>query len=355
VRTPVTVAVVCGANGLGDALARGFDRLPQASLRWICDDVKRSASIGYGPETAWTMDFDELLQDEDLDAIAFASPGQAEPWRALAALEAEKHVFVDGPLRCSSSDAERLVAAATQGNRTLLAQTPALLRPEVLRLHRLIGRGALGEIYYLHARRFALRPDGEFDLLRDLGLDLVALALDLIGDEPVETSATGESYVGNERPDVVFATLRFATGINAHVHLSCLEGESAERISVVGSKAAAVLDVSDPSRALSVYANGAAPSVFEELPIEPGDRIAYRPAPDDSLRLACSRFVSAVRSHGDVSVGREAAAALAVVEALEQSCRHRGAAESVASRSAQEGKVVAFRAGGVTSVTRQLS
>ena len=354
-RTPVTIAVVCGANGLGDVLARTFDRLPQASLRWICDDVKRTASIGYGPETAWTMDFDELLQDEDLDAIAFASPGQAEPWRALAALEAEKHVFVDGPLRCASADADRLVGAATRGNRSLLAQTPALLRPEVLRLHRLIGRGGLGEIYYLHARRFALRTEGDFDLIRDLGLDLVALALDLLGDEPVEATATGESYVGGERPDVVFSTLRFATGINVHMHLSCLEGESAERISVIGSKATAVLDVSDPARALAVYANGAAPSVFDELPIEPGDRIAYRQAPDDSLRLACSRFLTSVRSQGEASVGREAAAALAVVEALEQSCRNRGAAEPVASRTAPEGKVVAFRTAGGSGVTRQLS
>ena len=354
-RTPVTVAVVCGAGGLGDALARSFDRLPQASLRWICDDVKRRASIGYGPETAWTMDFDELLQDEDLDAIAFASPALAEPWRALAALEAEKHVFVDGPLRCPSADADRLVAAATRGNRSLLAQPPALLRPEVLRLHRLIGRGGLGEIFYVHAQRHSLTPAKELDLIRDHGLDLVALALDLLGDEPYEVLATGESYLGRDRPDVVFSTLRFATGINVHLHLSCLEGATAERISVVGSKAAAVLDVSDPERGLSVYANGAAPSVFDELPIEPGDRISYRQEPDDSLGLACSRFVTAVRSHAEVSVGREAAAALAVVEALEQSCRNRGASEPVASRSASEGKVVAFPAAGFTTVTRQLS
>ena len=73
-RTPVTVGVVCGANGLGDALARTFDALPQATLRWICDDAKRASSIGYGPSTAWTRDFGELIWDESLDAVAFSSP-----------------------------------------------------------------------------------------------------------------------------------------------------------------------------------------------------------------------------------------------------------------------------------------
>lgn len=354
-RTPVTVGVVCGANGLGDALARTFDQLPQATLRWVCDDVKRQASIGYGPETAWTMDFDELLQDEDLDAVAFASSGLAVPGRVLAALEAEKHVLVDGSLRCASADADRLVAAAMHGNRRLLAPAPALLRPEVLRLHRLIDRGALGEIFYIHAHRYALRPESELDLLRDLGLDLVALALDLLGDEPYEATATGESYLGRDRPDVVFSTLRFATGIGVHLHLSCLEGESAERLSVVGSRATAVLDVTDPELALSVYVNGSTPTVFDEFATEPGDRIAFRQAPDDSLRLACTRFLTAVRSNGEASVGRESAAALAVVEALEQSCRNRGSAEPVASRVAPEGKVVAFRTPDVTTVTRQLS
>ena len=343
-RTPVTVGVVCGSNGLGDALARAFDELPQATLRWICDDAKRVSSIGYGPATAWTMDLDELLQDEDLDAVAFASSELAGPGRALAALAAEKHVFVDGPLGSSSAEADKLVAAAGKGNRRLVARAPALLRPEVLQLHRLIDRGALGETFYVHARRSAVGPDLDLDLVRDLGLDLVALTLDLLGDEPVEVEAHGESYLGRQRPDVIFAKLRFATGIGVYLHLSCLEGESADRVSVVGSKATAVLDAADPERALSVYVNGSAPSMFDEFPVDRGDKVAFRQTHEDTLRLACSRFLTAVRSKGDTTCGREAAAALAVVEALELSCLNRGAAAAVAPRiAARERNVVAFR------------
>lgn len=343
-RTPVTVGVVCGANGVGDSLARAFDELPQASLRWICDAATRASSIGYGPATAWTRDLDELLQDEDLDAVAFASAELAGQGRALAALAAEKHVFVDGPLGSSSAEADTLVAAAAHGNRRLLARAPALLRPEVLHLHRLIDRGALGEIFYVHARRAALRSDPDLDLLRDLGLDMVALTLDLLGDEPVEVIAHGESYLGRRRPDVIVATLRFATGIGVYLHLSCLEGQSADRLSVVGSKSTAVLDAADPERPLSLYVNGSAPSMFDELPVEPGDKVAFRHAPEDTVRLACSRFLTAVRSKGDLSSGREASAALAVVEALELSCLNRGAAAAVAPHgTAPERNVVAFR------------
>ena len=170
-RTPVTVGVVCGSNGLGDDTRAGVRR---AAAGDAALDLRRrargSSSIGYGPATAWTRDFDELLQDEDLDAIAFASAELAGRGRALAALESRRSTSSSTALLDSSSaEADKLVAAAARGNRRLLAQAPVLLRPEVLRLHRLIDRGALGEIFYVHARRYALRPELELDLLRDLG------------------------------------------------------------------------------------------------------------------------------------------------------------------------------------------
>ena len=343
-RTPVTVGVVCRADGLGDAIARAFDELPQATLRWICDEGKRVTSIGYGPATAWTTDLDELLQDEELDAIVFASAELAGRGRALAALAAEKHVLVDGPLAGSAAESDELVAVAARGNRRLVARVPTLLRPEVLRLHRLIDRGALGEIFYMHADRYGLRRDPALHLVRDLGLDLVALTLDLLGDEPVEVVARGESYLGRQDPDVVFAKLSFATGICVHLHLSCLEGTNAERVSVVGSKATALLDASNSDRALSVCLNGSTPAAFDELPIEQGDRVVYHVPEEDTLRLACAHFLTAVRSDVATSFGREASAALAVVEALELSCANQGAPESVAGGASAGGRnVVALR------------
>lgn len=343
-RTPVTVGVVCGVSGLGATLARAFDELPQSTLRWICDEAPRIASVGYGPATAWTNDFDELLQDEDLDAVVFASSELAGHGRALAALAADKHVFVDGPLASSSAESDALVAAAAKRNRRLIAHSPALLRPGVLRLHRLIDRGALGEIFYVHARRYVLRAEQDLDLLWDLGADVIAVVLDLLGDEPVEAHASGVSYLGREGPDVIFAKLGFATGIGVYVHLSCLEGETVDQISVVGSEATAVLDAT-AEHELSISVNGPTPATFDELPVEQGDKIGFRLPAEDSLRVGCARFLTAVRSQNDVPYGREASAALAVTEALELSCSNRGTTETIAPRAGRpEQNVIAFRA-----------
>jgi predicted dehydrogenase len=294
--------------------------------------------------TAWTTDFDELLQDEDLDTIVFASSELAGGGRALAALSADKHVFVDGQLAESSAKADELVAAASKRNRRLMAHSPALLRPSVLRLHRLIDRGVLGEIFYVHARRFALRPEQNIDVLWDLGAETIALVLDLLGDEPVEAYASGESYLGREGPDVIFAKLGFATGIGVYVHLSCLEGQTADHISIVGSEATAVLDTKAPEHELSIHVNGPTTVEFDDLAVERGDTIGFRLPSDDSLRVACGRFLTAIRSQSEVSYAREASAALAVVEALELSCLNRGTTEAIAARPGRaEQNVIAFR------------
>ena len=285
---------------------------------------RRIASVGYGPATAWTSDFDELLQDEDLDVVVFASSELAGSGRALAALAADKHVFVDGPLASGSAEADELVAAAAKRNRHLMAHSPALLRPGVLRLHRLIDRGALGEIFYVHARRFALRSEQDVDVLWDLGADTIATVLDLLGDEPVEAHASGVSYLGRQAPDVIFAKLEFATGIGVYVHLSCLEGETADHISVVGSEATAVLDATEPEHELSIYVNGPTSAEFDDLTVEQGDKISFRLPAEDSLPVACARFLTAVRSQSEIQYGREASTALAVTEALDLSCANRG-------------------------------
>lgn len=342
-RTPISVGVVCGASGLGSRLARTFDALPQATLRWICDESPRVASIGYGPATRWTRDYDELLEDEDLDAIAFASCELAGRGRTLAAVAADKHVLVDGGLAPTAAEADELVAAAARRNRKAMAHTPGLLRPGVQRLNRLIDRGALGEVFYVHAHHFVLRGDAPVDLLRGPGAETLAVVLDLLGDEPVEAFAHGDAYLDRASSDVIHAQLGFATGIDVHLHLSCLEGESVERISVVGSEATAVLDSGDPERELSLLVTSPTPGVFEDVSVDEGGRIEFRLPVEDTLRLGCARFLSAVRTRGDLPYGREASAALAVLEALERSCVGGGSPESISPTvGRQEQNVVAF-------------
>ncbi len=339
-RTPVTVAVV-GASAATHDLTQALVALPQASVRWICDVSSASTKVPFlAAEPIWTLNLRDVLEDEELDAVVFTARDAAGAGLVKSALEAGKHVLIEGPLCISSLAADELVDIATRYDRRLWVHTPCLGRPAVRRLHSLVEQGALGEIYYLHGLNYSAGSDNDVDLIWGLGAESVALVLDLLGDQPIEVTAKAESYLGR-RPDVVFAELSFATGITAHLHLSRLERAAAEQLSVVGSDLTAVLERSDAGDELSIRVSGVSTQRFGELVLEQGSSIRLHIPPDTSLRDTCMRFLMRVRSPGDVPPARGAAAVVAVVEALENAPGRK--AEDEAAPVPQASNVVEFR------------
>lgn len=304
-RRPLSVGVV-GAQHREDGLVRAFESLPQASLRWLCGETPRPWT--HDAQTVrWAGSLDDLLADEDLDAVVFASPLLAAGGRARAALEADKHVLVAGPLAFSARDAEELSGVAAARGLCLWAHLPLLEHPASRRLRSLVRRQQLGEVYYLHATRFVPAGDHEADLLWGAGAEVVALCIDLLTDQPVDVAGRAEAYGESTRPDVVVAELRFATGIVAHLHLSRLEREVVERVSVVASDRTAVLDTGAHDRELAIR--------------DREKTTTYALTASEVTRAACARFLGAIRSPGAGEQGREAAAIVSVLEALERSCR----------------------------------
>ena len=68
------------------------------------------AAVPAGPR--FTADFDDLLNDAELDAIAVASSVPTHHPLGMRALAAGKHVFIEKPLAASAADARELVEAA---------------------------------------------------------------------------------------------------------------------------------------------------------------------------------------------------------------------------------------------------
>jgi predicted dehydrogenase len=330
VKAPVGVAVV-GRSGRSADLPRIFDELPQTSLRWICDEGLPRMLRSDGERPMYTGDLGDVLEDEEVDVVAFASTALAAHGRALAALESDKHVFVVGPLAFDPAAVATLVGVARDRGRRLWSHLPRVERPGARRLRELVTGGALGELFYLHACHYADPGDETADLLWGPGLETVALVLDLVVDEPIEVHARAETYRGGALPDVIFGELRFATGISAHLHFSSLDGEAVDRFCVVGSDGTAVLRPAPDGRELVVHPSGTGAMPTGSISLQPGSTIAYRLPQDNATWEACARFVATVRAPGDAGNTREATAAVEVVKALERSSERDGAAQAIAS------------------------
>jgi predicted dehydrogenase len=316
----VTRIGVAGLGHWGPNLARNFDEL--AELTWLCDLdaslLERFAKRH--PQARLTTSFEELLADKSLDAVVVATPVVTHYELARQALEAGKHVFVEKPMALHAGEAEELCALAEERDLVLMPGHLLLYHPAVNKLKELIDSGELGEIRYVYGNRQNL---GKFrtdeNALGSLGAHDLSVILHLVGEDPSEVWARGESYVNHPVEDVVFCFLRFPSGKLAHMHLSWLDPHKIRKMTVVGSKKMAVFDDMDLERKITVYDKGEERpplGTYGEWRTRTGDIYVPKIRNDEPLRLECQHFLGLVRGDGDRLVA--ARDGIAVVRALEQ-------------------------------------
>ena len=318
----MSVPVRIGLAGLGywgPNLARNFEEL--ADLRWVCDleaDRRERFAARY-PSARATAEFDDLLDDPELDAIVVATPVVTHFELAARALHAGKHVFVEKPPALSGAEAEELCAVAEEADRVLMPGHLLLYHPGVRKLKELVDSGDLGETLYLYGNRQNLgqiRKDE--NALWSLGVHDLSVILHLVGEEPAELWARGESFLTPGVEDVVFCYLRFPSGVVAHMHLSWLDPGKVRRMTVVGTEKMAVFDDMELERKITVYdkAPEQPPGRYGEWRTRTGDIWSPKVPTDEPLRLECQHFLALVADGGDG--GRSARDGAAVVRVLEQ-------------------------------------
>ncbi len=311
-----------GLNYWGPNLARNFDRLPGCELAYCCDldeevlDRHRAAF----PQSTFTTNLDDLLNDGSLDAVVIATSVPTHGALACQALDAGKHVFVEKPLALTVEDARRVTDLAAE--RGLVAMVDHLLvyHPGLGKVKELIDSGELGsKTYYMYGNRQNLgivRQDE--NALWSLGPHDISVMLWFAGERPSEVAAWGSSYLQEGVEDVVFGHLRFPSGVTGHLHLSWLDPHKMRKMTVIGSERMVVFDDMETDRKVTVYDKGPVPPTSEYgeyIQVRSGDIHIPKIPGTEPLRLVCEHFVESV-ANGTTPLS-DAAAGLAVVEVLE--------------------------------------
>jgi predicted dehydrogenase len=310
-----------GLGYWGPNLARNFDRLPGSELTWLCDSSEEALERWGAafPSARTTTQLDELLSDGGLDVVVIATPVPTHAELALAAIAAGKHCFVEKPLARTEEEAERVVEAARAGGRVLMVGHLLEYHPGVEKLEELVRSGELGELRYIYSNRLNLgKHRTDENALWSLGAHDVSVILRLADEEPFNCDAKGESYVKPGVEDVVFALMRFHSGLIAHMHLSWLDPHKERRFTVVGSKRMATFDDMELERKLTIYDKGFDEdySSYGEYIARSGDIYSPRIPNEEPLRIECRHFLECVRDGKEPRTGGESA--LRVVRVLEQ-------------------------------------
>jgi predicted dehydrogenase len=148
---------------------------------------------------------DDLLADEEVDAVDVCTPNFLHAPVSIAALEAGKHVLCERPLARSAEEAAAMLKAARKAERQLACCVQHRFRPDAQLLRKFVEKGDLGEIFFAKAGWLRQRTEWDSDEWRrqkresgggvvlDLGFQMLDLTLWMLGS-PSVTSVTASVH-----------------------------------------------------------------------------------------------------------------------------------------------------------------
>lgn len=178
-------------------------KLRGASLVALCDNdgaKARALADRFGVPDVYT-DFEELLEQGELDAVVIATPNHLHEPHVLSALRQKLHVLCERPLALTTRGIERCLAAAGRTDRVLSVGNNQRFRSDVQAMDQFIRNGELGQVLSIRAGSLKVRRHEEGwrnrraesggGVLLEQGFPLLDLALWLADQpEPVRVTAS---------------------------------------------------------------------------------------------------------------------------------------------------------------------
>jgi predicted dehydrogenase len=224
----------------------------------VCDlKVERLGGVQTRyPAVEITANFNDILNDTRVDAVAIATPVSSHYDLALRALQAGKHVFVEKPMAATSEQAQRLVDEAAKRNLVLAVDHTFVHTGAVRKMRELVDDG-LGDMYYYDSVRVNLGLfQHDVSVIWDLAVHDLSIMDYILPAKPVAVSAAGVSHVAGEPENIAYLNLFFENNLIAHVHVNWLAPVKVRRTLVGGSRKMIVYDDLEPSEKIKVYDKG---------------------------------------------------------------------------------------------------
>lgn len=324
-----TGIAILGVGRWGIHWVRNFLHHPQAELIAIVDPSPerlaecREKFLPDRDGVILATDWDAACQREGIEAAVIATPAATHYPLVASALHRGYHVLVEKPLTLDPAQCLELTRLAEKKQRQLFVDHTYLFHPAVERGRQVLEAGKLGELRYGYASRTHLGPvRRDVDALWDLAIHDIAIFNAWLGQVPIQVSAQGtvwlqpDSRLGQGEAaaekappegspglsDLVWATLRYPDGFEAHLHLCWLNPDKQRRLCLVGTQGSLIFDEMRPEAPLTLQ-HGYFQRAGEAFVPAGQSREIVSVEAAEPLKRACDRFLTSLQS------GRPCAAA----------------------------------------------
>lgn len=244
---------IIGAGQIARVFANGLRFSASGSLVAVASLTEARGSAlasDFGIPKRYTR-YEDLLRDEEIEAVYISLIHPLHAQWAIAAANAGKHLLVEKPMAMSAAEAETIIAAAKRNDVFLMEAFMYRCHPQLARFREIIQDGAIGEVQLVRAAlSFAATYDPKSRLfdpaqgggaIMDVGCYPASVARFVAGAatdapfaEPARIKACG--VIGETGVDTfTVATAEFPNGILAE--LTCgVTCDMAHEVTVFGTK-----------------------------------------------------------------------------------------------------------------------
>jgi len=315
----MNIAVI-GCGYWGKNLVRNFKEL--CVLNCVCDIDKETIK---GIEKLYpdigVSSCKDIFANDEINAVAIATPASTHYALVKEALEKNKDVFVEKPLALNLDEAEELVKLAKEKGKIIMVDHILRYHPAIIKLKELIDNNILGDLQYIYSTRLNLgKLRKEENVLWSFAPHDISVILYITGKVPKSVDVFGEAYLQEGIFDTTLTQMTFEDRLKAHIFVSWLHPFKEQKLVVVGSHNMAVFDDQDNIK-LKLYpykiSNCGGKVNLEKAQFEP-----VKIKDNEPLKASCQHFIDCVNNrkkpHTD---GQEAVRVLKVIKKGEASLK----------------------------------
>ena len=327
---------VVGCGYWGPNLIRNFNSLQESCVVSACDkDQERLDYIKrLYPGVKTTTEFDVLLNDTKIDAIAIATPVNSHFPLAEKSLLAGKHTFIEKPMASTSGQCCELNEVAKMRKLVLMVGHTFLYTSTVRKIKEIVASGELGEIMYISSRRLNLGLfQQDINVAWDLAPHDISIILFIMGYPPKSVNCQGKAHINSSIEDVTNMTLNFANGGFATIHSSWLDPNKIREMKFVGNKKMIVYDDIEPLEKIKIYDKRVeVPPHYDTFAefhysYHYGDMYAPHLKQEEPLKVECQHFIDCIKSGASpISNGLQGLEIVQILEAANESLKSNGMA-----------------------------
>ena len=324
-----------GVGYWGGNLVRNLSQMMSTDMVIVSDldEDRLSHMKNLYPTIATTTNYRDILQSQEIDAVAIATPVSTHFDMAAAAIASGKHVFIEKPMTATVEQAEKLVGLAREAGVVCMCGHTFLYTPAVEWLRNYVASGRLGNVQYIGSRRMSLGLiQKACNVVHDLAPHDISIICSIMGEMPKAVNAVGAGYINPQIEEIASITLHFDDNVMAFVQNSWLDPLKIRSLTLVGDKTMVIYDDIHPTDKIYIHDKSVEKPGYSDTfgdfaySYKYGDIVIPKLAGGEPVRRELEHFVECING---TAICRSSAVqglkVLQVIEAINKSIRKKGA------------------------------